>query len=168
MKKRKCVYSRPKMLCSGIFELELSNIFFISEISNEKKIWRKKKCLNFWSNVPPLGMFEQEIHKTIVEFEVSTLKFFYLLNFTKTKSKFETKSTLFGYLCSRILKNYCIFKISTLKFVYLQKLGRKWKCLSFGTKVHYLGILGLEFYKIIFLFEVTILKVVYFQNFAKK
>ena len=66
-----------------------------------------------------LGNFEQKCliwvflskisRKAIVIFEIGTVKFVYLQNFTKKTKipKFVTKNALFGYFCARVFKNYC-------------------------------------------------------------
>ena len=86
------------------------------------------------------GIFGLEFYKTVVIFEISTLKFVYFQHFgKKTKMpKLEPKMPYLGILRLE-------FQISTLKFVYLQNFAKKQECLNFGPKVFYLGIFGLEF-----------------------
>ena len=72
--------------------------------------------------MPYLGIFGLKFKRTIVIFETSTLKFVYLQNLgEKIKMpKFGTKSALFVYFCTRILKNY--FHICTVKLVKNESL----------------------------------------------
>ena len=63
------------------------------QISEIVKFLRKQKCLNLGPKMPYLGIFDQKwliwvfsgtvFRKTIVIFEISTLKFVYLQNFPK-------------------------------------------------------------------------------------
>ena len=56
-----------------------------------------------------LGIFGLEFQKSIVIFEISTLKYVELQNFAKKAKmpKFRTKNALLGYFLRRISKNYC-------------------------------------------------------------
>ena len=47
--------------------------------------FRMKKCLNLGPKIPDLGIFALEFENNIVTFEISTLKFVYLRNFTEKK-----------------------------------------------------------------------------------
>ena len=87
------------------FEMSTLNFDFISKISTLKfpflesfvqkiKIlksgtkdarFRMKKCLNLGPKIPDLGIFALEFENNIVTFEISTLKFVYLQNFTEKK-----------------------------------------------------------------------------------
>ena len=60
---------------------------------------KKQKCLNLGPNMPYLGIFGLDLKKkTIVIFEISTLKFVSLENFAEKKMpKFGIKNVLFGY-----------------------------------------------------------------------
>ena len=97
---------------------------------------KKQKCLNLRPKISYLGIFDQkclnwvflgkDLKKTIVRFEISTLKFVYLQNFTK-KEKCLNLGPKMSDLCIFGLEfqsNIVIFEISTLKFVYLQKFGK--------------------------------------------
>ena len=97
---------------------------------------KKQKCLNLRPKMSYLGIFDQkclnwvflgkDFKKTIVRFEISTLKFVYLQNFTK-KEKCLNLGPKMSDLCIFGLEfqsNIVIFEISTLKFVYLQKFGK--------------------------------------------
>ena len=97
---------------------------------------KKQKCLNLRPKISYLGIFDQkclnwvflgkDLKKTIVRFEISTLKFVYLQNFTK-KEKCLNLGPKMSDLCIFGLEfqsNSVIFEISTLKFVYLQKFGK--------------------------------------------
>ena len=69
--------------------------------------------------MPYLGVFGLEFKKTIVIFDISTLKFVYLQNFTK-KQKCLNSGPKMPDLCIFGLKfesNIAIFEISTLEFV---------------------------------------------------
>ena len=97
---------------------------------------KKQKCLNLRPKISYLGIFDQkclnwvflgkDLKKTIVRFEISTLKFVYLQNFTK-REKCLNLGPKMSDLCIFGLEfqsNIVIFEISTLKFVYLQKFGK--------------------------------------------
>ena len=97
---------------------------------------KKQKCLNLRPKISYLGIFDQkclnwvflgkDLKKTIVRFEISTLKFVYLQNFTK-KEKCLNLGPKMSDLCIFGLEfqsNIVTFEISTLKFVYLQKFGK--------------------------------------------
>ena len=81
---------------------------------------KKQKCLNLGQKMPYLGMFGQELKKkTIVIFEISTLKFVYLQNFTKKQKSLNLGPKMpdlwiFGL---GFENNIAIFEISTLEFV---------------------------------------------------
>ena len=69
--------------------------------------------------MPYLGVFGLEFKKTVVIFDISTLKFVYLQNFTK-KQKCLNSGPKMPDLCIFGLKfesNIAIFEISTLEFV---------------------------------------------------
>ena len=67
----------------------------------------KIKILKFRTKNALIGCSGQQLRKTIVIFEISTLQFAYLQNLQKTKMpKFGTKNALSGYFWARILKNY--------------------------------------------------------------
>ena len=68
--------------------------------------------------MPYFGIFELQFKKSIVIFEISTLKFVYLQSFLKKQKCLNwdqeclfyvllTKKALFGYFWARLLKNYC-------------------------------------------------------------
>ena len=82
----------------GIFGLELKKTIAIFETSIFKlmklqNFVKKQKCLNLRPKMSYLGIFDQkclnwvflgkDFKKTIVRFEISTLKFVYLQNMTK-------------------------------------------------------------------------------------
>ena len=79
--------------------------------------------------MPFLGIFHQEcliwvflgknFKKTIVRFEISTLKFVYLQNFTKKQKRLNLGQKMpdVGILGLEFENNIVIFEISTLKFV---------------------------------------------------
>ena len=107
--------------------------------------------------MPYLGIFYQKcliwvflgkiFRKTIVIFEISTLKFVYLQNFTKKQKclNLGPKTPDLGNFGLEFENNIVIFEISTLEFVQLQNFAEKQKCLNLGPKMPYLGIFGLEF-----------------------
>ena len=91
VKKQKCLNLRPKMSCLGIFD---------------------QKCLNW-------VFLGKDLKKTIVRFEISTLKFVYLQNFTK-KEKCLNLGPKMSDLCIFELEfenNIVILEVSTLEFV---------------------------------------------------
>ena len=54
--------------------------------------------------------------------------------------KFGTKTTLFGYFWTRILKTIVMFEVSTVELVQLQYFVKKQKCVKLGLKMPSLGI----------------------------
>ena len=90
---------------------------------------KKQKCLNLRPKMSYLGIFDQkclnwvflgkDFKKTIVRFEISTLKFVYLQNFTK-KEKCLNLGPKMSDLCIFELEfenNIVILEVSTLGFV---------------------------------------------------
>ena len=79
--------------------------------------------------------------------------------------KFGTKNALFGYFWADIWKQHLSYlKLTPSNLSICKILEKKPKM----TKLPYLGILGLDFSKIIDIFEISTFKLVYLQNFAKK
>ena len=122
------------------------------------KFLKKQKCLNLGSKMPYLGIFDQKclilvfsgkiFRKTIVIFEISTLEFVNLQNFTKKKTKmpkFGTKNASFGYFWGGIWKQYCHIWNQHPRIFLIAKFHGKTKCLNLGSKMPYLSIFGLEF-----------------------
>ena len=99
------------------------------------KISRKnQKCLNLGPKVPYLGIFEQKcfiflflgnkFKKTIVRFEINTLRVVYLQNFTKRQKWLNLGPkmpdlSIFGMEFENII---VIFEINALKFVKNESL----------------------------------------------
>ena len=90
---------------------------------------KKQKCLNLRPKMSYLGIFDQkclnwvflgkDFKRTIVRFEISTLKFVYLQNFTK-KEKCLNLGPKMSDLCIFELEfenNIVILEVSTLEFV---------------------------------------------------
>ena len=101
---------------------------------------------NLGLKMPFLSIFDQKcliwvflgknLKKTIVIFEISTLKFHpKILDLCISGLEFENKIV--------------ILEISTLKFVKLQNFLKKEKNLNLGPKIRYLGIFGLDFKKLL-------------------
>ena len=61
--------------------------------------------------------------------------------------KFGTKTALIEYFGLEIQKTNVVFEISILEFVNMQRFTQKQKKFKLRTKIHYLGILGLQFNK---------------------
>ena len=63
----------------------------------------------FGHKVTHFGIFELDVLKIIAIFEITTLKFALFAKFCEKPkiSKLETKSVLFGYFWTTVLKNYC-------------------------------------------------------------
>ena len=130
--------------------------------------------------MPYLGIFRLEFKKTIVIFEISTLKFVYLQNFMEKQKclNFGPKVPDLGILGLEFKKTIVIFEISTFGLVWLQNFVKKQKCLYLEPKMPFLGIfdpkcliwvfLGKNLKKTIVIFEISTLKCVYLQNFTKK
>ena len=88
-----------------------------SNLSICKISW--KKYLNLGQKMPDLGIFGLEFENNFVIFEIRTLKFVYLQNFTK-KQKCLTlgpKMPDLGILGLEFENNIVIFEISTLEFI---------------------------------------------------
>ena len=68
--------------------------------------------------MPYLGIFGLEFSKTIVIFEIDTLKFVYLQNFAKKQKckNLRTKMLDFSNFGQEFQKVFVIFEISTLKY----------------------------------------------------
>ena len=105
-----------------------------------------------------LRIFGLEFEKTVVIFEIGTLKFVWLQILRKNKmSKFETKNVWFGYIWAGILENYCHIWKQHLRIYLIENFFGETKMLKFGTenalfkdfwpKLAYLDIFGLEFFK---------------------
>ena len=78
-----------------------------------------KKIPKFGTKMPDLGIFGLEFENNFVIFEIRTLKFVYLQNFTK-KQKCLTlgpKMPDLGILGLEFENNIVIFEISTLEFI---------------------------------------------------
>ena len=109
--------------------------------------------------MPYLGVLGLEFYKTIIIFEIRTLKFVKLQNLGPKMPywTFLTKSALFGYFRQELKKNYCQISNQHPQICIFAKLLRK-RCLNLGPKISYLGIFGLEFSKTIVIFEIRTLK----------
>ena len=90
---------------------------------------KKQKCLNLRPKISYLGIFDQkclnwvflgkDFKKTIVRFEISTLKFVYLQNFPKKQKclNLGPKTPDLGNFGLKFENNIVMFEIGTLKFV---------------------------------------------------
>ena len=77
------------------------------------KFGTKNALLGIFDQEPYLHFFGQELKKkTVVIFEISILKFFYLQNFSK-----KQKCLDLGIFRLKFANNIVIVEISTLKFV---------------------------------------------------
>ena len=78
----------------------------------------------FWPKMSYLDIFGQEFEKTIVVFEISTLKFAYLQNFPKKQKclNLGPKMPDLGIFGLEFWKTIVIFEISTLNFVKKESL----------------------------------------------
>ena len=105
------------------------------------KISRKKSRLNLGQKITYLAFLSWNFKKLIFIFEISTLKFVNLVNFSKQKKKKKkgllklwSESPFFGYFSSRITKKSCyIWNQDPLIFL-AQKLHKKQKMPYFVTK----------------------------------
>ena len=105
------------------------------------KISRKKSRLNLGQKITYLAFLSWNFKKLISIFEISTLKFVNLVNFSKKKKKKKkrllklwSESPFFGYFSSRITKKSCyIWNQDPLIFL-AQKLHKKQKMPYFVTK----------------------------------
>ena len=107
---------------------------------------KKQKCLNMWRKMPYVDVidpkclisifFGKSFRKTIVIFEISSLKWVYLQNFTKKKKKsqFGTRYAWFGYFGSETWKQHCHTWNQHHQIYLTSKLRGKTKMPKFGTK----------------------------------
>ena len=74
-----------------------------------KVLCTNENPLNLRTKLPCLGMFRLQFQKTIVIFEISTLKFSKVQNFVQNVKvlKYWIKITLFEYFWAGVSKNYC-------------------------------------------------------------
>ena len=79
----------------------------------------------FLQRMPSLDAFGQELKKTIVIFEISTLQIFYFQNFMKKQKCINSgpKMPDLDILELELESNIVTFEIITLKFVYLQNFA---------------------------------------------
>ena len=81
---------------------------------------KKQKYVNLGPKLPLIWVFlSNNFKKTIVIFEVGTLKLVYLQNFTKKQKclNLELKMPDLGIFGLKFENNIAIFEISTLEFV---------------------------------------------------
>ena len=104
----------------------------------------------FWPKYLIWVFLGNNFKKTIVIFEISTLKFVYLQNFTKKQKKpnFGTKKAWFMYFLAGIWKQYCHIWNQHAQLFLTAKFREK-KCLNLGPKMPYLVIFGQWFWKIV-------------------
>ena len=78
----------------------------------------------------------QNFQKTIVIFEIITLKIGKFQNLLKKQKmlKFRSKKELFGYIWDKILKNYCHITSQDLKICQIGKSREKAKMPKLWTK----------------------------------
>ena len=81
--------------------------------------------------MPELG---KNFKKTVVRFEICTLKFLYLQNVTKKQKclNLGPKMSDFGIFGLEFESNILIFEMTTL---VIAKFRKKQKCLNFGSKI---------------------------------
>ena len=104
--------------------------------------------LSFFKQKGLIWVFWVIIFKTIVIFQISTLKFVSLQNFTKISKclNLEPKMSNLGIWGPEFESNIVIFEISTVEFVCLQNFAKKQKCLNVGSKMPYLGTFDQKFF----------------------
>ena len=90
-----------------------------------------------------------KFEKTIIRFEMSTLKFVYCkISPKKTNMpKFGTKNALFGYFCCGILKKYCHIWNQHPRVCLIGEFCKKTKMPIFGNKNALFKYFGLVFEK---------------------
>ena len=85
--------------------------------------------------MPYLGIFGLEIAKTVVIFQISTLKLSNCKFLEKTKtSKFGTKNMWFGYFAAGTWKQYCHIWNQQPRICLIAKYREITKMPKFGTK----------------------------------
>ena len=78
-------------------------------------MWKTQKYLNLGPKMPYLGILGKNFKKTIFRFEISTLKFVYLQNFTEKQKCLNSgpKMPDLGIFLVEFENNIVIFEIST-------------------------------------------------------
>ena len=90
------------------------------------KFGSKNTLFRYFSpRMPYLDIFGEELKKTIVIFEISTLQIFYFQNFMKKQKCINSgpKMPDLDILELELESNIVTFEIITLKFVYLQNFA---------------------------------------------
>ena len=139
----------PKFGTENAFPENLRSQNFIKLLSYLKSAPSNCLMAKHWgkAKMPYMGTFGLEFQKPIVIFEISTLKFVKLQNFTKKKClNLGPEMPDLGILGLEFEKNIVIFEISTLKFVKLQNFAKKQKRLNLRPKMPYLGIFNQEYF----------------------
>ena len=112
------------------------------------------KLRNFMEKLKYLNLAQKKLYLSVLGlafWKISTLEFVKLQNFVKKWQclnlvpkmpywgifRLGFENNIFGL---EFENNIVIFEISNLEFVYLQNFGKKWKCLSLGPNMPYLGI----------------------------
>ena len=123
---------------------------------------KKRKWLNLGPKMPYFDIFDKKffiwvflgknVKRTIIRFEISTLKFVYFQNFTKkTKMpKFGTKNVWFMYFLAGNWKQCCHIWNQHLQISVIETL-KKQKWLILGPKMPYFGIFDKKFFIWVFL-----------------
>ena len=126
---------------------------------------KKESCLNLGPKMSYLSIFDQKrlilvflgknLKKGIVIFEICTLKFVYLQNFTRKQKCqnlgrkitdlgiFDQKGHIWVFLVYNFKKTAVIFEISNPWIWLIAKCCERMKMPKFGTKVPYFGVFGL-------------------------
>ena len=88
-----------------------------------------------------MHIFKPEHLKTIVIFEIGSLKFAYHQNFMKKQNclNLDPKNALFWYFWARILKNYCHISNQHSQIWQRAKLRENAKMPKFGSKQNLFG-----------------------------
>ena len=127
-----------------------------SSLSNCKISRKKQKCPSFGPKGQFRGIFDQRcliwvllgnnFKKAIIIFEVSTLKFVYLQNFTKKQNCLNLgPKCLIHVFYLEFKKKYCYIWNYQPRIYLIAKFPEKIKMPKFGTKMPDLDIFGLEF-----------------------
>ena len=139
-----------KIAFIGCYVLEFQKTNVVFEIGTLEFF----KLRNFMEKLKYLNLAQKKLYLSVLGltfWKISTLEFVKLQNFVKKWQCLNLvpkmpywgifglgfENNIFGL---EFENNIVIFEISNLEFVYLQNFGKKWKCLSLGPNMPYLGI----------------------------
>ena len=135
----------------------------------KKKLWEKRKFLNFGPKMPYLGNLGSNL-KAILSYLTSTPRICLIAKFyDKTKmAKFGTKNAWFAYFGAGLWKYCCHIWNQRPRICLVPKFVAKIKTFKFGTKNAWFGYFWTEIWNNIVIFEISNFEFVQVQNFGGK